>query len=279
MSTDLPLDNFELEGHSGNGIQAVIDTAVASAIPTALEEGKRYAISHQNGVVIVDNDLDQYRDRPRRQSGTIVVRDGASLLSLVDDLGYNVRVYADPVGRSITAVLNDADQSPAFRDHRVTLALSPTVEWKRWAAKDGNMMTQADFAEHLEDCALDIAEPTSAELLEIAQSLQATNAAEFKSGVRLASGQRQFQYVETIAARAGQAGELLIPETFKVALTPWTGGDKPYAVTARLRFRITGDGLRLGYRLVDPDRILEAAFEDVLTPIRAADLTVILGTP
>lgn len=222
---------------------------------------------------------------PRRsKAGTTIVRDEDSLIRLARELGnpMGTRVYADPVARSITAVLNDdVDVANAgWRDRRVSLALIHTPEWERWVRLNDRLMSQHEFAEHIEESLIEIVEPTSADMLELAQSLEATTEATFRQGTRLQSGARQFTYSEETQGRAGQNGELEIPTSFWLALTPWQGRSaEPYRVEARLRYRITPDGLRIGYRLMDLEGILRSAFEDVLRPIREAELPIVLGTP
>jgi hypothetical protein len=49
---------------------------------------------------------------------------------------------------------------------------------------------------------------------------------------------------------------------------------------ARLRYRVSPDGLMLGYKLVDTERILRKAFaEDIVAPIAGADITIVEGRP
>ncbi len=159
------------------------------------------------------------------------------------------------------------------------LRLRTTDAWKQWGAKDNRLMSQEEFAEHLEDHLAELVSPPAAEMLEIAQSFQASIKAEFQSSTRLSSGQRQFQYVETVASKAGQKGQLTIPETFEIGLVPFEGA-APYKMTARFRHRIEGDRLRLAYKLERPDDVLRAAFADVLAAVtEAVEEPVMNGSP
>lgn len=123
-------------------------------------------------------------------------------------------------------------------------------------------MTQADFAEFIEDNAKDIVNPSSAEVLEIAQSLQVKRGVEFESGTRLADGNVQFGYRENTTATAGNVGQLSIPEKITLALRPFKNGEQ-YAVNAIFRYRLQGSQLTLGYKLQDPEKVIEDAFESV----------------
>jgi hypothetical protein len=87
------------------------------------------------------------------------------------------------------------------------------------------------------------------------------------AGDDFADGQTQLLYKETVAARAGQRGDLEIPSVLRLALKPYIGGPT-YAVLARFRYRLRGTALVLGYVLERPDLILESAFGDVVDSLR-----------
>ncbi|MFD8805615.1 DUF2303 family protein [Streptomyces sp. NPDC059597] len=257
------------ELHSTNGeAQTIVDTALRAAPPAVLEPGKVHAFHTATGVKTIDLTGPEHTGVPPRKSGTTTVRDTPSFLAYFgkhsDDAS---EVYADSDRLTITAVLNahSADES-SWGDHRVVLALRTTDAWKQWTQADGQLMDQEAFAEFLEDHLPELLDPSAAEMLEIAQSLQATSKVDFQSGVRLASGQRQFQYVETTTTKAGQKGQLTVPETFVIGLVPFEGSEG-YKLTARLRYRITDRGLRMGYKLERPADTLRTAFADVVNAI------------
>lgn len=285
--------------------QALIDVAVASTQGTDVTDPGVIAFptTAGGGVAVIDRDSDELHQRAghnpaRSVAGTTVVRDEKSLIEVVTrwaDHDNRSVVYADPLERDVVAVLDDdwdaggsdsGGPGPTgslygWRRRRVRLELVHTTEWERWAQFDRKMLTQEQFAEHVEESLEDIRDPSAADMLEIAQTLQATTGVTFRQSTRLASGQRQFTYAEETQAQAGASGTLVVPEQFELALVPWQGrDDAPFEVHARLRYRIGGTGLRIGYVLMDVERILRTAFrDDVITPIRAAGLKVVHGTP
>lgn len=265
-----------------DNIQAVIDTAVRATDPTKLEPGKVYGWLAPTGQVHkIDLTGDEYRDTPARKTGTTTVRDVPSFLAYFGKhADEHTEVYADAEQLTITAVLDaNTNDSARWGRHRIHLALRTTEAWRQWAEHDGKLMSQEVFAEHLEDHLAELVNPTAAEMLEIAQSFQATSKAEFASSTRLASGQRQFQYVETATTKAGQKGQLTVPETFEIGLVPFEGS-VPYKLTARFRYRIHPDGLRLGYKLDRPHDTRAAAFGDVLAAVaEAIEQPVMNGSP
>lgn len=270
----------ELRSTNGEA-QTIVDTALRSAEPHELELGKYYVVNTPSGVSEFDLTGDQYKDTPTRKKGTTTVRDAASFLDYYrkhsDD---NTEVYSDAERLTVTAVLNaNTASTPRWGDHRVQLALRTTDAWKQWTALDGKLMGQEQFAEFLEDHLPELLEPAAAEMLEIAQSIQGVAKAEFQSGTRLASGERKLAYVETIQAKAGQKGELVIPETFTVGLVPFEGSEG-YKLTARLRYRINGGPLQLGYKLERPADTLRTAFLDVVNAIEDdIPVPILNGTP
>ncbi|MFE6931791.1 YfdQ family protein [Streptomyces sp. NPDC057699] len=268
----------ELSSTNGEA-QTIVDTALRSAPPAELTPGKVYAFHTPTGIHKVD--LTGPAQAPDRKVGTTTVRDAASFHAYFEKhADPDSEVYADAERLTVTAVLNahQAD-GPRFGDHVLRLALRETETWKQWAARDGKLMDQETFAEFLEDHLPELLEPTAAEMLEIAQSFQATSKVEFQSANRLASGQRQFQYVETGTTKAGQKGQLAVPETFTIGLVPFDGSEG-YRLTARLRYRIGQNGLQLGYKLERPGDIRTKAFADVVTAIGTEiDQPIMNGTP
>jgi len=102
--------------------------------------------------------------------------------------------------------------------------------------------------------------------LEMAETFEASKSVQFKSGNRLKDGQRQLTYVETIDARAGTSGSVNIPDSILLNLSPFDGAD-PVVMGARIRYRIDGGNLRIGYVLDRPDLVLRSAFDAVLEGI------------
>lgn len=84
-------------------------------------------------------------------------------------------------------------------------------------------------------------------VLEIATRLDASKAADFKSGIRLESGELRFRYEETIQAQAGTK-EVKVPSIIKLRLAVFFGGQQ-YDIEARFRYRIGPNGLTLFYSL------------------------------
>ncbi|WP_037616350.1 DUF2303 family protein [Streptomyces aureus] len=264
-----------------DNLQPVIDTALRSAAPHDLEIGKYYTFVTPAGLQKVDLTGPEHTGIPPRKAGTTTVRDAASWIAYYDKHhDDSSEVYSDSERLTVTAVLDahSADEA-AWQQHRLVLALRTTDAWKQWTKNDGELLKQEDFAEFIEDHLPELLEPSSADMLEIAQSIQAATKVDFQSGIRLSTGQRQFQYVETQSTKAGQKGQLTVPEVFTIGLVPFEGSEG-YRLTARLRYRITDRGLLMGYKLERPADTLRTAFGDVVTAV-GEQITepVMNGTP
>lgn len=253
--------------------QVIADTATAAAVPHELDAEALHSVVLPHGATLQVLELEKYRAAPWAKKGALTLFTASALGEYVnrhkDD---RTVLYADVEARSITAVLNDhagASSSPGWADHRATLVLRHDPTWKRWTGNDGSYMAQEAFAEFIEEAYPDIVSPPAADMLELAQTLQATAKVEFRSQTLLANGQRQLRYEETVDAKAGQKGQLEVPSDFEVALIPFEGCD-PYRVTAHLRLRLNEGNLRIGYVLQRPEDVIRSAFADILGTVESA---------
>lgn len=252
---------------------AIAELATGAADPVVVEgfdqtdRSPRY-IALPPGWVSDVHDPERTAATPRRPVGTVQVHDAASFAAAVtlrqsDDPGTVPVVYADEENLALVAVLNDDQAGIAgWRDHRVELALRKTVEWQHWRNGDDRLLEQEAFAEFIEAGLGEIVSPSAADMLDLAQTFQASTSGRFKAGNRLATGVRQFVYEEEVDASAGTGGTLGIPETIELAVRPFYGSDR-YRVDARFRYRLRSGELTLGYKLDRPHEVERSAFTAV----------------
>lgn len=281
----------------GTAVREALDAGTALAGPKALlgGDGRRFfsvVVPGGGRVELIDLDKleDETRERPRRKAGTVTVQDAPSFVGYVGKHALaDTEVWADITTTAVVAVLNahgaattdgDLEGLAGHGDHRAILRVRETPAWRAWLAYDGKMLGQVAFAEHVEDRLVDIVEPSGAEMLELAQTFSAKRTVEFDASKRVKSGETTLSYRETeTEAKAGKRGEVAIPDEFVVALTPFEGGPA-FRVKARLRYRITDDGLRLGYKLDRPDDVKRSAFSEIVQEIAGGiDAPVWNGTP
>lgn len=210
--------------------------------------------------------LEAWQDVPNRARGLALVYDAEDFVSYVLRLGdHATTVWGDEKTLAFTAVFNDhaSVADPGWRDHKAVLQLQDDPEWAAFVKRSGSYMSQIDFAEFLQDYAPSIISPDGATLLEVAMNFKAHRKADFESAVDLETGDVAFRYTEqTTAKTAPKAGEIEVPREFVVSLSPFLGWDA-VSVTARLRFDLDKDGLKIGFRLVRPDLIRRDAFNAI----------------
>lgn len=264
-----------------NEMETVERLAQQAARGEELEPGLIYAFRLGDRVHQIDLTGDQYREVPKRKRGTVVVRDVPSFLAYyAKHSDEHTEVYADREHRTITAVL-DAHQADAARwgQHRLGLQLTHSESFHAWAGHDRKTLPQLAFAEFVEDHRSDITSPPAAELLELAQSFEATTKVTFRSGTRLKSGQRTLSYVEEQNASGG-SGDLVIPDEFDLVLPIFEGASVADPLTARLRFRINDGKLFMVYVLDRLAEAIDAAFEGVVSEVdEGVSVPILRGVP
>lgn len=246
------------------GTAEVIRVTRAAAIPATLNPDVAQALVIPADAQLVEPDLSAWREAPVRRTGTYRP---ATVEALIDYVAWlmvkdQTTVWVHPTSGKVEAVFDDNGVDPGYRQHRALLQLQPTPEWTYWAENDTKMMGQEEFAEHIEGGLEEIATPDAADMLEIAQSFHASKEASFRQSNRLTSGEQRLQYDETIQASAGKTGDLTVPTVILLAVAPFYGEDR-YKVTARLRFRLSGGKLTLGYMLDRPESVKRDALEGI----------------
>lgn len=269
-----------------SNMQAVIDAARAAGKTELLFESDRDRLYFVpgfggHGSRIESVNLELGSDVPFRKRGTVTVFDAASLnMVLADnnDSG-NIAIYIDrnPTKPAVVAVLNGHGKDGAgWGDFRAQIEFRKTPQWEKWTGIDGKLLPQATFAEFIEDNMEDIADPAGARMLEIATYLEATRTVNFKSGIRLSSGEIQFQNLENLDAKVG-AGTIAIPETITLGLAPLQGSPL-FRVPARFRYRLIEGKLTLGVKLQRIEDLMRDVLEDVVAKIeRGTNVSVIEG--
>lgn len=259
---------------------AIIATAQEASKPHVLNAEILYAVRDSAGAV-QPLDLERFREQPDRAKGTYKPATVDAFIDYVEKHANDdyTTVWVHPTQGHIEAILDDnAPGETAWRSHRASLDLIVTPEWKFWLENDGDLMGQQAFAEKIEDGIREVHEPDAAEMLEIAQSIQATTDVAFRSSIQVHSGEVQMAYDEKVEASAGRTGELTVPKTFVLAIAPFVG-EPAYKITARLRYRVDSGTLRIGYRLEQPERAVRDVLEGIAGRVGKKFDRVYMGTP
>lgn len=217
--------------------------------------------------------LDAWLAAPRRAQGDHRVHDEPSFHAMLQHLQPAdgvVVVYGNRASCTLAAVLNEhAGGRPGWRDHRLVCQLTRDPSWEAWVGRDGAMMPQRDFAQHVDDFLDDFVKPEGARMLEIATTLRAKREITFASGISMHNGDVQFTYNEGTQSGAGKSGRVAIPESFEIGIPVHEGGPR-YRITARLRYTIEDAQLRIGWRLRRPDLVDRAAWAAICDGVSKA---------
>ena len=252
--------------------------ARASTADTLDDRGLYLAVTADGGREVIDittekRTLDALP--PLRKMGTYRFGDPEDFIEYLDKHDSALtELWGDDKQSTIRAVIDAHGESiPGHEGHTAVLTLPYTNDWKEWIERDGKYSDQVNFAEFIEDHLPNFVAPTGADMLELAQSFQATNKVDFASSQRINSGETQLIYAETLAATAGKKGSLSIPDTFTIGIQVHERGPA-YRVEARFRYRLNGGTLALGYRLNRIDDVRRDAFDAVVTKIEATNRLV-----
>jgi len=133
---------------------------------------------------------------------------------------------------------------------------------------NGKRMTQAAFAEFIEDNYPDIVKPSHAEMIQVSTNLSAKKSVQFSQATRLDNGQSQLVYQEEVKGSVEtKGGSMKVPDGFTLKLPVFLGG-AAYQLDARLRYRIEDGKLQIWYDLHRPHKVVEAATQAVTQSIR-----------
>lgn len=181
----------------------------------------------------------------------------------------NSTIFVNDRESTFTAVFDyhTSGTEPHWKRHTATYRCPKTKEWSSWTESNNKKMSQEEFALFIEDNIREIAEPNGADMLQIASTLKASNAVDFKSAIRLDNGEVQFNYTENVSGQAGIAGQLQIPEKIKLNIAPFMKG-AAYEIEARFRYRIASGGLTMWYTLIRPHVFVDDAFADAVNRIK-----------
>lgn len=180
-------------------------------------------------------------------------------------------IFADTEKTRFCAVLDyHLDGKTPFKNtHVVTYDCPLSDEWKAFTRYNAEKMDQVTFAEFIEQHINCIA-PTSDsnqtsgnELLEMVLAFQETRTSNFKAVTRLSDGTFQMAFSNETTG----SGNTKLPEKISLAISPFHNGT-PYQIDARIRYRLREGKLALWYELIDPKKIIEHAYNEILVDLQ-----------
>lgn len=178
-------------------------------------------------------------------------------------------VFSDLDKLQISAVFDyhPAADKPRWGDHTATYSCPFSKDWKAWDGKNKIPMNQLEFAAFLENNIHCLAAEGNAvsgvELLAMVLAFEETRKSEFKSVQRLQDGTMSFSYTDEQSG----GGKARLPEEITLGIQPFHNGDY-YQLKARIRYRIKDGALSLWYELINPEKVIEAAFNTTVSKLK-----------
>jgi uncharacterized protein YfdQ (DUF2303 family) len=264
-----------LEVNTNAAVLAAMVACFSDVHKNPHENGRDFVIVPAGGGQWTVEYLEQ-PDLPTRKSGVVNVYDVASLCEYANrhlDQDSSV-IYARLDPAKFIAVLNDHGMghkdATGWGDHRCVFDLKHSPEYAVWVARSGKPMTQGDFGEFIEANLPDFIQPQGAAMYELALNFRAKQEASYSGAIRTQSGDIELSYIQKTATEAvGATGKMIVPERFSIEIPVWAGlNQKKHAFAARLRYRLGNGTVTFTFDLDRPHKVVERAFEDVLSVIR-----------
>jgi uncharacterized protein YfdQ (DUF2303 family) len=259
-------------------------------IEAAIEAGKVMAaiqfVAASNGAPVIVlpegdtqilklEDIEPWLERPKRKRGLFKFEDVDSFIRYFNEhKTEDSRIFATIRDNAVQfeGELDFHGDKPEFREHKCSVALSPTLEWKIWTDNNKKQMTQAQFAQFLEDNADLFSEPKGTDLLELVQTLEGKSHVNITQAVKLQNGAVKLNFTEDVELRGGatseKPGDMVVPNKFKVSITPFVGVGY-YSMEARLRYRIADRKISFWYETVAAHLVIRTIAGEVLSQIEA----------
>lgn len=221
------------------------------------------------GLKTLREEAERWRIAPERKCGTALVTTLNSFVDLTNRFkDENSAVFAQSQwpNPSLVSVLNynaKSEGEARFGDHRVKYDFPITDEFKAWAEQDGETMSQADFAEFIEEHAAELSNPTEeerkefealfntkiatpSELIVLSRGMQVNVAGRVKNATTLQSGEVQLEFVEEHQNSKGE--KLVVPGLFIISMPAFIDGEA-IRIPARLRYRTAAGSVVWFYQM------------------------------
>lgn len=298
-------EKTEVKMETNGDAKAIIEAAKTYGEIDILPLGDRKVASVPAGrtLVSVKKLLDEYLTAPERKRGTAVLTTLASFIEHVNrHKDGNTVVFAiDSQTQPGLLAVFDYNESgptgaPRFGQHCARYSFPLSDEWKAWMKAGGEPMSQAAFAEFLEDRIVDVMDPTKGgdtiaefainlgidlaspqQLMTLARGLKVNVESSITNAQNLSSGEGQISFTEEHKTEAGVT--LRVPGGFAVAIPVFRLGER-WQVPVRLRYRVQRPALIWTLGLHRTDLIFSHAFEEVVAKAKKlTELPVFFGTP
>jgi hypothetical protein len=246
---------------------------------------------------------DEYRTAPERRKGLAEMTELESFIAHVKRFSdEDSALFADRDARapSLTCVLDyhkaTAEGAPRFGQHRTRYVFPLAEEWVAWTGASGKPMTQALFAEWLENRIADVSDPlealdttknvmnqllctfaSPAVLVDLARGLTVRVESVVANSQTLKSGESVMRFDTQHTDERG--APLNIPGAFLIAVPVFRSGAR-YQLAAKLRYRVAQGKVSWFFDLHRAAETLDHAIREAADAAAAAtELPLYVGRP
>jgi len=300
---------------SEQNTQAAIDAGIKIGSMSAFiqrgAEGVPFAMVHKDATLQVFSGLQQFEDaraeRPRALSGMAQIlteqsmidhilrfKDSHSVLFATASGVTAVYDYHEPMAQVIsdgTVTEQPQDALPQLRTrdalarwqrHRAEYTPKLSREWDKWVCGAGRAMSQAEFADFLDENDQDVAGPTDtrsvptqADLMTLGHTLKVTSEDVVEATIDRTTG----NYHMVAKQDMRPTGECKIWKEFDILIPIFDGGEK-IRICCKFRLQKAGGQLKFGWAVPTAARMLREEYYAMAVRVGTkAVIPVIFGTP
>ena len=310
-----------MDSNNVGGLTALFDKAsgLSGTERVNLERDVAVAVPKGRELVSVKKFLDEFATKPDRRIGIDKVQSLESFVEWVNrhkDKGTVVFCDITRTAPKLLAIADyhhatsesmEGDAAARFGKFRALYEFPISSHWKAWSDVNRKIMDQGDFAEFLDDHALDLISPEMVDngkgemiaslptevaqylgfhggrmalpndVLTLAKGLDVTSNARNVSRVDVQSGEGALVFEDQHVGANGQRVD--VPKMFMIGVPLFDRAATAYRVPVRIRYRLAG-GIKWILTMFGDEQIVDKAITDAARSVHTeCEVPVFLGTP
>lgn len=215
--------------------------------------------------------LEQFQHAPTRIRQAVQLKTEQAFIDYANKFKVSgTSIFSDPDSLEVKVVFDYhiSAENPKWGNHSAFYNCPFSKDWKAWTGKNKSAMNQIEFAAFLENnlhcLATEGNTVNGSELLAMVLAFEETRKSEFKSVQRLQDGTMAFSFTDEQSG----GGKARLPEEITLGIQPFHNGDF-YQLKARVRYRIKEGSLSLWYELINPEKVIEDAFNTTVSKLKS----------
>lgn len=168
----------------------------------------------------------------------------------------------------VAAIDHRGPDSLTWSDHSVTLKIDRSESLLRWLEKNKKPLTQEEFADFLEERALEVVVPQAAEILELVQELHVTKNSAVKSSIR-SNGKHSVAFNSDQQIKGGSGyNSVDLPTSFEIRIEPFKRQEVTTEIRALLRVKLREEHPVFVFDLQRVEERLEQSLGEITESIK-----------